>query len=430
MSRDDFTPYDLEATLRDVFAHQAESVETPHIPFRAGDDSVAAIELTDELSQRRRSSRSRMFAAGASVLATAAAVILVIVSITPSTTHPQTPSEARVLAALNATTNKGSFVATYTIAEKPGRSRTATAGLCGKAAIAGSPPAVYRRGPVMTTPSAAPDCGYERTLGPKLTGTSTVSVDPVSILSTSHIDTISGDITVHADDTNVTDTNGVAPDTNTTTYKLTDFLSAANQTLGAREGSVSIMALASPTGYLTLTDDAARNAKPVGHSTVGGVNPTAVALYESTLTPAEMAEVPGTSKEESRAIHAALDALSPEGYTGTTMRIGVGFDGLVHSVTSTANFTDGGTVTLAATFSNFGCEAAASMRHQSVATACAPATTTTTVASTTSTQGHPVLSPPSVPPSTVATPTTSSATPPPTTAVSPPTTVPAVSPTT
>jgi len=236
---------------------------------------------------------------------------------------------------------------------------------------------------------------------------------------------------VHADDTNVTDTNGVAPDTNTTTYKLTDFLSAANQTLGAREGSVSIMALASPTGYLTLTDDASRNAKPVGHSKVGGVNPTAVALYESTLTPAEMADVPGTSKEESRAIHAALDALSPEGYTGTTMRIGVGFDGLVHSVTSTANFTDGGTVTLAATFSNFGCEAAASMRHQSVAIACAPATTTTTVASTTSTtRGHPVLSPPSVPPSTVATPTTSSATPPPTTAVSPPTTVPAVSPAT
>jgi hypothetical protein len=118
--------------------------------------------------------------------------------------------------------------------------------------------------------------------------------------------------------------------------------------------------LSSPTGYLTLSRDAAAGAQPVGSGTVDGVH---VDYFEVVLSPEQMASVPGTSAEQAKTIANALHALAREGYTGTTSRIGIGDDGLIRSLRSTAHFRDGSTVTLASTFSQFGCVHVAAPGH-------------------------------------------------------------------
>jgi hypothetical protein len=193
---------------------------------------------------------------------------------------------------------------------------------------------------------AYPGYGEGPIVGPAIEGSGTIKLYPLSI------DTViarSGEqIVVHADDTSVSE--GIAG-SDPTRYSLSDFVRLAVQSLGVREGSVAMISLASPTGYLDLTEQQAAGATPVGTHTVDGVK---VSLYEVTLAPDHMANPAGASPEELRTIQDALKRLAGEGYTGTTVRIGIGDDGLIHSVTSIANFKDGGKVTLTATFSNFG----------------------------------------------------------------------------
>jgi hypothetical protein len=141
---------------------------------------------------------------------------------------------------------------------------------------------------------------------------------------------------------------------------LSAFAETVSASVGDREGSVVMLALSSPTGYLAVSRDAAAGAQPVGSGTVDGVH---VDYFEVTLTPAQMAAVPGTSREQAKTIANALHVLAAEGYTGTTMRIAIGDDGLIHALRSTANFEDGAKVTLATTFSQFGCVRQATPAH-------------------------------------------------------------------
>jgi hypothetical protein len=362
MSRDDQTMERLEAELRDVFAHQADSIDTRPRPF-AGPSAfanVATLEVADDLAARRRFSRPRAFAAGVSVLATAAAIALFVANVSPTATHNQTPtpSAARVLSALNKTVSQGSFVAKYSFAEHVGASSTPWTA-CGSAA---SPPLGD------TTPATAPACAAKVGAAPAVNGTATINVNPVSVSSTLYIAGITGPIVIQADDATVSDTSGVGANQQTIKTALPDFVYRANSTLNTREGSVSLLTLASPFGYLALTDDAVRGAKPVGEQEVEGNR--SVMLFDVFMNPQQMASIKVSSEAEAQAIRSALSSLKNEGYLGTDWRVGIGSDGLIHYAVATATFTDHGTVTLTATLSDFGCEAQAALKSEPVSKLC------------------------------------------------------------
>jgi hypothetical protein len=146
--------------------------------------------------------------------------------------------------------------------------------------------------------------------------------------------------------------NGLAPavdDAGGT--ELPGFAGLVEGTLGPREGAVAMMGMASPTGYLDLVEPAVTAATDVGTSTVDGV---AVTQYQLTIDPGSLA-VAGTSAEEQSAINAAIQTLTAQGYQSIRDVVSIDASGFIRESASTVTFSDGGTVTLDAHFSNFGC---------------------------------------------------------------------------
>ncbi len=113
-----------------------------------------------------------------------------------------------------------------------------------------------------------------------------------------------------------------------------------------------MMGMASPTGYLDLEQPAVTGATEVGTATVDGV---AVTQYELAVDPTSLATAPGTSSEEQSAIEAAIATLTTQGYRTIHDLVSIDASGFIRESTSTVTFADGGTVTLDAHFSNFGC---------------------------------------------------------------------------
>ncbi len=152
-----------------------------------------------------------------------------------------------------------------------------------------------------------------------------------------------------------------------------------------------MMGMASPTGYLDLEQPAVTSATEVGTSTVDGV---AVTQYELTIDPSSLASAPGTSSEEQSTINAAIQTLTSQGYRTIHDLVSIDASGFIRESASTVTFGDGGTVTLDAHFSNFGCAGTVLMPGQggistppsgcvSADTGAAPTTTTTTTTTTT-----------------------------------------------
>jgi hypothetical protein len=199
---------------------------------------------------------------------------------------------------------------------------------------------------------------------------------------------------------------------------LPNFASLVEGTLGQREGAVAMMGMASPTGYLDLEQPAVTSATQVGTATVDGV---AVDQYELTIDPGSFATAPGTSSEEQSTIDAAIATLTAQGYQTIRDLVSIDPSGFIRESSSTVTFGDGGTVTLDAHFSNFGCAGTVLMPGQgglsnppagcvSADTGTAPTTTSTTSApsttSTTSTSVQPA--PTTIPPATPLSPSTTS----------------------
>ena len=154
-----------------------------------------------------------------------------------------------------------------------------------------------------------------------------------------------------------------------------------------------MMGMASPTGYLDLVQPAISGAAEVGSSTVDGVS---VTQYELEIDPAALASAPGVSSAEASTITSAVALLTAQGFTTIRDLISIDASGFIRESSSTVAFSDGGTVTLDAQFSDFGCAGTLLMPGQggtstaptgctSPDTGVAPATTPTTTGSTTST---------------------------------------------
>jgi hypothetical protein len=231
-------------------------------------------------------------------------------------------------------------------------------------------------------------------------GQGTIDTDPFAMVATSNVSGL-GQITLRDNGTDVWELGGgnygLSPGStdNGPGQSLSGFAGLVEGTLGQRQGALAMGGLASPTGYLDLDQSMITGADQTGTGTVDG---TPVTIYQLDISPAQEANVPRQTAEESKAVTASDAVLAAQGYTGTTVLISVDASGYIRQTRSTAHFSDGSTSVSQATFSDFGCAGTVLMPGQTGATAppagcvspdtgVAPTTTTTAApaASTTTT---------------------------------------------
>ena len=295
-----------------------------------------------------------------------------------------------MLSALSATTDTGSFDFSYTIHSTPasgtaptttpttscqqeqvpvpigptgsGAAVTATGSGSGPTPLVGGtlpPGSTLRTETFCSGPTAAPD--------PVVEGGGVINTNPLAMVASADIG--GGlDVSVRVDDANVyeggSNDTGLAPlagDAPGSGTSLPQFAGITEGTLGSREGAVAMMGMASPTGYLDLIQPAITAAAQTGTGTVDGVP---VTNYQVTNDLSQLAGAAGTSTAESQTISAALGLLDAQGYTSNDVVVSIDGSGFIRQVRSTDAFSDGGTVTLEATFSNFGCAGTILMQGQ------------------------------------------------------------------
>jgi hypothetical protein len=311
------------------------------------------------------------------------------------------PARVAVLSALSATTAARSFDVSYTLFETlPPPSATTTTSTVDCPSMG----AVSFGGPQLPpSPSrtfAPVSCavGLGSPTPTSVVGHGTINVGPKAMVVSASINS-SLDVSVRLDDQTVWESGGAdygtAPNGSTSGpgQPLSGFASLTEGTIGQREGAIGMLGMASPSGYLDLESQSVTGAAQDGTGTIDGV---AVTYYRVAVDPAKLVDVPGMSADEIATVNAAVGVLRQQGYTGTQARVALDAAGYIRQVTSVASFADGGTVTLASTFSKFGCAGTVTMPGQPTAppppadcTSPVPSTTTTTApaVSTTSTPG-------------------------------------------
>ena len=386
--------------------------------------------LEDGSSGSPASSHRRRTAIGAAaticILVVAVPTVLILSGSSPRATSGRgapiehAKSAQQVLRALNATTASGNFDVSYTFdGQSSGSSSTTTTTTCG------SP-----------NPARLEICAGQSQQGSQpVSGTATIDLAPFAMLATSQVSGL-GTIALRDNGTDVWEEGGgdygLSPGTDDSGpgSSLTGFSSSVEGTLGPRQGALAMLGLASPSGYLNLDPAQTPGAVLVGSDTVDGVP---VTVYQIELAPGQGGAVPGITPQEQQAEGDALQVLSGQGFTGSTVRIAVDGAGFIRRTLTTDHFADGTTLTSEAEFSNFGCAGTVLMPGQTGATAppagCTSpdnptsATTTTSIAPVTgSTSPSATTTPPATsstvtPPSSTTSTTTSS---PPSTSSLPP----------
>jgi hypothetical protein len=203
---------------------------------------------------------------------------------------------------------------------------------------------------------------------PTVNGSGVINTNPLGMVASANIG--GGlDVTVRVDGTDVyegsTGDTGLAPqggDASGSGSTLPGFAGLTEGTLGTREGAVAMMGMASPTGYLDLIQPAVDAASETGTGTVDGAP---VTIYQVTDNLDQLAAAAGTTSAESQTISAALTLLKAQGYTANTALVSIDNGGYIRQVKSTDTFSDGSSVTLQATFSDFGCAGTVLMPGQS-----------------------------------------------------------------
>jgi hypothetical protein len=214
-----------------------------------------------------------------------------------------------------------------------------------------------------------------REAGMTLHAHGTINLDPLAMVATSNVGQY-GEITSWVNSTTVWERGGgqygmTGPDQGAGA-PLSGFAGLVESTLGAREGGVAMMSLASPTGYLNIAQQAITDASSSGTAiTSDGVT---VHEYDVTLDASQLVHRPGMSDEQVNASTAAYALLHDQGYTNTSIRIGIDDDGFVRQSAAIVHFADGGSINATVTFSDFGCAGTIAFPTQ-------PAPTTTTPAS-------------------------------------------------
>jgi hypothetical protein len=330
------------------------------------------------------------------------------------------PAEHEVLGALSATTDAGNYDFTYTLKATPPTQSVPTTTpttICPVSSFSSSP-----QGGAVVVPNG-PNGGVVNPGGPAdvtgcvevtpinnpgtpVAGNGVANTNPQASLINATLDGNGLQVSLRVNSTTLYEDlsalqTGLAPsgpEANDPGQAISSFASITESTIGMREGAVAMIGLASPTGYLDLYQQDIEGAAQSGTSTIDG---DPVTVYQVAVDPTQLVNAPNITPEEAKTATAAIAVLHNQGYTGTTDEISVDRSGFIREVDTVAHFSDGGTVLLNVSLTNFGCAGTVLMPGQqgsndppsgctSPDTGQAPATTvpsstTTTPASTTTT---------------------------------------------
>jgi hypothetical protein len=434
---------DFEERLRRVFRRVAEGSPTtgedrPHTFGSRGlpvghDDGAFLDENLSTVSLRPRRRTLVLVAASLLLLAAIGVSVGLVAAGTGSTgsgPHQSSNTEAsgaraRVISALAATTAAGNWNITYSYTQVPGRSSATTTTV---------PPALTC--PTTIPPSGATGSGCAVLVVPgssapndgsvTVMGSGVIDVNPKAMVTTADPSDF-GTVIIRLDSSELwelgsDDGGGLAPGPgvgSTAGESISGFASLVESTLGAREGAVAMLGIASPTGYLVLDEQEITGVTSAGQGTVDG---QPVTEYQVAADASQLESDPTATAEELATIRGAIAKLQGEGLSGTGTEVAVDAQGFIIQSITTYQFSDGGSVTVKADFSNFGCAGTVLMPGQVGPTTppanCVspdtPSSTTTTTSSTststsnatTTTSSSPTTTSTTVAPTTPTTPTT------------------------
>jgi len=208
--------------------------------------------------------------------------------------------------------------------------------------------------------------GYEIRFETESTGTSvgtqtvdghgTINVRPYGLATVANVSGL-GSILVRTDGVNLWEHGGgqygLAVDgSEGPGQPLSGFAGLVASTIGAGPGAVSMLNLASPTGYLALASPTVSSATNAGTGTVDGA---AVTFYAAKVDLRRLADLPDLGDEQRHTISDAATALDAAGYDGTDVRIAIDASGYVVETTAVTVFGNGARFRTHTVLSHFGC---------------------------------------------------------------------------
>ena len=385
------------------------------LPVDVESDDEGAFLDEKTSSPPRRSSRRPLVLAAVTVLLVGAIGVSVgfvvagtgtpgSVSHQPSNQHAST-ARARVVSALGATTAAGNWNISYSYTEVPGQESTTTTTVPSTVPCATSNVPSDATGSgcaILIVPGGSPEQNDNVTV----TGTGVIDVNPKAMVTVADPSDF-GPVVIRLDSTQLwelgsDDGGGLAPATNDGSMAgqaISQFAGLVESTLGTREGAVAMLGIASPTGYLVLDEQEITGVTPTGQGTVDG---KPVTEYRVSADPSQLESDPSASSEELTTMRAAIATLQGQGLSSTSTDVAVDAQGFIVESSTTYAFSDGGSVTVKADFSNFGCAGSVLMPGQvgptsppagcvspdspsSTSTTTSSSSTTTSSSSTTST---------------------------------------------
>jgi hypothetical protein len=315
--------------------------------------SVDGVWLDDEPagSDRQAATHRRMAGGVAAVVVLAAVGVPVGLVVTAGGGgHPagaaRGPAFHRVVSALNATVDSGSFDITYQSDPPTAPTTPTTQGPpCAPSALPGG----------TTSPTVV--CSRQSPPGMAISGHGTTDTDPFAQETVSDVPGF-GVITTFDNGTDLWELGGgnygLSGGTANTSpgSPLSGFAGLVVGTLGPKQGAFDLLGLASPTGNLDLEQAEITGADEVGTSVVDGVP---VTVYQVTLDPTQLAGLQTLTSQQEATIQDALGMLRQQGFTGETVKMSIDTAGFVRQTQSVASFSDGTTISGETTLSDFGC---------------------------------------------------------------------------
>lgn len=354
----------------------------------AGNEPLWLHEGESRNPRRPKASRARRMGTAAAVAACLAVVGVPVGLVLSSGTVPTTasappqhphhahegPAARKLISALGATVDSGSFQVAYSLSETSTCSTTTTA----------------------TAKPSTSGCASTPGLNEPIVGTGVIDTDPFAMVATSTVKSL-GKVTIYDNGTDVWEHGGGDYGLSSTAgggpgQPLSGFATLVESTLGKRLGAMAMQGMSSPTGYLDLQQQEVVGATAAGTGTVDG---TAVTVFQFWVGNNYSPTAAALTSEEAKAITAAGQLERSEGYLGATVQVSVDPTGFIRRTMTKIKFSDGDVTTITATFSDFGCAGTVAMPGTSGG-ATAPAgcvspdtglppstTTTTTTASAT-----------------------------------------------
>ncbi len=185
-----------------------------------------------------------------------------------------------------------------------------------------------------------------------VSGHGQVGLNPYFLQTTSTVTGL-GEVTVRTDGTKIVEQGGANYGGSLEDGQpLSGFASAVEATFGDGPGALTMLGLASPTGYLSLSADAVTGVTVAGTGMVGD---TPVTYYDVVSDTEAMRQLPALTDEQLKTVADALEVLHRSGFVEAKARIAVDSAGYIRESLSTASFSDGMTMTRHMTLSRFGC---------------------------------------------------------------------------